>query len=446
MGRINVILKYPNSTLEHFFVNVVFDQFFLSSIVGTNHPFSQSQAEKAIGKVGGQQAQTNETTGDITQLTESQLSHWGKELPNETQLTISSPTPANTLASTHNQEKIETRKDSSTLDDEIYDSDSSSVDDSNEVGTHMGSQTIDGVRKSTQVRNKKSENASFVDIADMELEKLERILQTFGENEAVFTTLTEAAKEIDVPLDQYLPEPQSLDEIMRLPPQIQRDWLAACKKEFKFIIENETLDGGEQELQVGDEVIPCMLIFKAKVTSRGFLDKLKARCVACGDLQVKSNDPEHLWSPCVFSRTFKMFVAEAVKRGRPIRQLDFIGAFCQAYMKSRLFLQLPKEFAFLLPEYAKYFEKPRLLNKSLYGTDVAAKVWNQDLTEWLTTNTIVPFHQSEVDPSLFVHRNGEEYIFMVIYVDDSLYFGSTKELEEKFTTAMSKCFKLELQG
>ena len=70
---------------------------------------------------------------------------------------------------------------------------------------------------------------------------------------------------------------------------------------------------GGETLKIGDEVIPCMLIFKAKVTSRGFLDKLKAQCVAQGDLQVKSNDPDHLWSPCVFAPTFKMFVTEAVK-------------------------------------------------------------------------------------------------------------------------------------
>ena len=189
-----------------------------------------------------------------------------------------------------------------------------------------------------------------------------------------------------------------------------------------------------------------MLIYKAKITSRGFLDKLKARCVARGDLQVKSNDPEHLWSPCVFTRTFKMFIAKAVKNNRPVFQLDFIGAFCQAYMKSRLFLQLPKEYAFLLPEHSQYFNGPRLLKKSLYGTDVAAKVWNADLTEWLTNNDIVPFHQSQVDPSLFIHRDGEKYIYMVVYVDDSLYFGSSTEIEQKFTTAMGKRFKLELQG
>ena len=63
-----------------------------------------------------------------------------------------------------------------------------------------------------------------------------------------------------------------------------------------------------------------MINFKAKVTSRGFLDKLKAHCVARGDLQVKSNDPEHLWSPCVFARTFKVFVAEAVRRNKVIKK------------------------------------------------------------------------------------------------------------------------------
>ena len=64
----------------------------------------------------------------------------------------------------------------------------------------------------------------------------------------------------------------------------------------------------------------------------------------------------------------------------------------------------------------------------------------------LVTNSIVPFKQSQVDPSLYVHRDGDEYIFMVIYVDDSLYFGSSPELEKKFTDAMSERFKLELQG
>ena len=189
-----------------------------------------------------------------------------------------------------------------------------------------------------------------------------------------------------------------------------------------------------------------MLIFKAKVTSRGFLDKLKARLVACGDLQHKSTDADYLWSPCVFARTFKMFVTRAVILRKAIKQLDFIGAFCQGIMKKKLFLQLPKEYAEIVPEYKEYFESPQLLGKSIYGTDIAAKTWNEDLTEWLTSNNEIKFLQSQVDPSLFIHRNGDEYIFLIIYIDDSLYFGSNKEIEEKFETKLGERFKLDLQG
>jgi hypothetical protein len=117
-------------------------------------------------------------------------------------------------------------------------------------------------------------------------------------------------------------------------------------------------------------------------------------------------------------------------------------------MKKRLFIQLPKEYAHFVPEYEELFESPQLIHKNLYGTDIAAKVWNADLTDWLITNPEISFHQSEIDPSLFVHRNEKkgEYLYLIIYTDDCLYFGSNDELEVKFTNAISKRFKLELQG
>ena len=151
------------------------------------------------------------------------------------------------------------------------------------------------------------------------------------------------------------------------------------------MVENQTFDKDDKP-NPGDEIIPAIFVFKAKVTSRGFLDKLKARCVARGDSQQKSSDPDSVWSPCVFARTFKLFVAQAVKKKRAIKQLDFVGAFCQAKMQSRLFLQLPKEYSEVIPEYEEYFKEPKLIKKSIYGTDFAAKLWNHDLTIWLTTN------------------------------------------------------------
>ena len=194
-------------------------------------------------------------------------------------------------------------------------------------------------------------------------------------------------------------------------------------------------------------MVPSIVIFKAKITSCGFLDKLNAICVARGDLQHTSIDPDVLWSPCVFERTFKMFVAQAVKHNRPINQLDFIGAFCQALVKDCQLLQLPKEYSHLLPpEYVECFDKPQLLSKSIYALNIAAKAWEEDLTEWFTLNSVIKFTVSEVDASLFVYRHGNDFIYLIIYNDDCLYFGSSNDFEDKFTKGLSKCFKLETQG
>jgi hypothetical protein len=118
-------------------------------------------------------------------------------------------------------------------------------------------------------------------------------------------------------------------------------------------------------------------------------------------------------------------------------------------MKRRLFLQLPKEYINDLPEeHKEYFAKPQLMNKSIYGTDFAHKVFADDLQEWLVSNEEMPFVISEVDPSLYIHRNEvkEEFLFLVCYVDDCCYYGSSNEIETRFGEVLKKRFDLELQG
>ena len=168
-----------------------------------------------------------------------------------------------------------------------------------------GSQIDHGVRRSTRILN----STAFL---AQELTN-DTMCQAFDEFESAFQALDTAAELLDIPIGPYLPEPKSLADVKRLPLSIQKDWIKTVIKEFKgVIVDNSTFRRGEQP-QIGDEVIPAMIIFKAKVTSRGLLDKLKARLVARGDFQHKSGDPDNLWSPCVFARTFKMFVVKAVQ-------------------------------------------------------------------------------------------------------------------------------------
>ena len=105
-----------------------------------------------------------------------------------------------------------------------------------------------------------------------------------------------------------------------------------------------------------------MIVFKVKVTSKGFLDKLKARIVARGDLMDRGD--EGTWSGCFSGKTVKCFLVDAAHHKRNAKQLDFIGAFLQTLARGRLWIQLPKEYAEYLPELAHYFDSPQLLNKT----------------------------------------------------------------------------------
>ena len=433
-------------------MDVVFDQSFLSSPIGTSIPFAGAQPHKSIGPLRGVQGTITETTGDITNITDTSVSHWGTTTTFDIPHSVQQPNTNHFAPLANNDNDSDNSSSSSS-------SSSSSPEhiDNDSVEPPTGLHIIDGLRRSSRVRHQTNRLSPHLDSRQtygdgsissaLESSDLacEFVATTMAENESIFSTLESAADVNDVPITPYLPEPKTLKDIKSLPPNIRDDWLKATKKEIKFLIENDTFQPDEQ-IQLGDEVIPAMIIYKAKVTSRGYLDKLKARCVARGDLEIKSVDPDDLWSPCVFARTFKMFVAQAVKLGHAIKQLDYIGAFCQGIMQKRLFIQLPTEYAELVPEYADYFSRPQLIRKSIYGTLVAAKIWNHDLTQWLLHNDIIPFHQSDIDPSLFIHRRGSRYLFMIIYVDDSLYFGSDQEIESLFETSLGGRFKIDVLG
>ena len=146
-------------------VDVVFDQFMLSNISGTIFPFAQSQPEIDIGKVGGPVKTIHEATGNLTNLTDHELCHWGEDTPRDT------PKPCT-------------------------------------------SDALTGKRRSAWLR--KLENALSSISNDFEITKAEQIIDTFEEIESTFSLLEEEAQEQDIPLDPYLPEPKNLNDIKML--------------------------------------------------------------------------------------------------------------------------------------------------------------------------------------------------------------------------------------
>ena len=91
-----------------------------------------------------------------------------------------------------------------------------------------------------------------------------------------------------------------------------------------------------------------MDFYKAKIQSDGSLDKIKLRIVIRRDLQ-KNELVRDNWSPTDPMWTLKYFLADANNHKAVVHQLDFIGAFLQAKVKNRAFVNLDDRYTDYFP-------------------------------------------------------------------------------------------------
>ena len=108
------------------------------------------------------------------------------------------------------------------------------------------------------------------------------------------------------------------------------------------------------------------LVLKVKLTSEGNWDKAKARICIRGDIQ-NMQTQEDTWSPTSSKKTLRLFLADMAKCNSRIKQLDYIGAFLQAPVRSKIYVSLPSQYVEICPEYAQYYRRPLKLLKSCYG-------------------------------------------------------------------------------
>jgi hypothetical protein len=257
--------------------------------------------------------------------------------------------------------------------------------------------------------------------------------------------IAEVSPVIDAPgadASIFEPAPSNLREILKQKdPRIKEAWLKAYYKEIKVLITSGTLS--IEKMLPGEVAIPTMETNRVKLLSDGTLDKLKNRIVVRGDLQNKQS-LEDKWSPTASFRSLKMFLAHAARLKVRVRQMDFIGAFLQAKVRSRVFIKMPAVYGEIFPEFKEYCGVPVRLIKSMYGMSLSGKYWYQELQEWLLENS---FMQSKVI-ACFFWKNFEDgsKIYLLDYVDDCLYYGTSEASLKIFEKEISARFDLTLMG
>lgn len=228
----------------------------------------------------------------------------------------------------------------------------------------------------------------------------------------------------------YFPPPTNVIQVIRYKDAKKKSgWLKALKKELKTLIDSGTFK--KEACKPNEIVIPTTEANKIKLDQDGNIDKLKVRICVRGDIHKRRNtlmeDPH---SPAASMRMSMMIMAEAVRHKSRLFQLDVIGAFLQARMRSRVLIMLPKIYGEVFPEFKAYCGIPLLLLKAMYGMTLSGKYWYEEFQEWLES---IGFKTCPTCPVMFTRTEKDgTFIRLIVYIDDCLYFATSDATREKF--------------
>jgi hypothetical protein len=105
--------------------------------------------------------------------------------------------------------------------------------------------------------------------------------------------------------------------------------------------------------------------------------------------------------------------------GWKLHQMGVNTTFCNSDIEEEVYIKKPK--VFVIHDERYYVCR---LKKSMYGLKQATCAWYEKMDGFLM---ILCFNKSVVDPTLYYHIVDNEYLILVLYVDD-IFLTNSKSL------------------
>lgn len=210
-------------------------------------------------------------------------------------------------------------------------------------------------------------------------------------------------------------------------------WKEAIDREMQTLKENNTWEICDPPRN--DKVVSSKWVFKIKRGNQNS-PQYKARLVARGFEQDDILDLNECYAPVAKLSTVRLFVTIATKLNLPIIQMDVTGAFLYGEINEKVYVSLPE---------GAYSGDNNIvkLNKSLYGLKNSPKCWNIKFNAVMLKEGFV---RSNCDSCLYTKCNDSDQIYLLIYVDDVLIFGTNDCLVLQLKNVLNQVFKMKDLG
>ncbi|GJV80787.1 retrovirus-related pol polyprotein from transposon TNT 1-94 [Tanacetum coccineum] len=185
-------------------------------------------------------------------------------------------------------------------------------------------------------------------------------------------------------------------------------------------------------------IITLKWIFKVKLDELGGVLKNKARLVARGYRQEEGIDFEESFAQVARLEAVRIFIAFAAHMNMVVYQMDVKIAFLNGIICEEVYVSQPDRF--VDGGNPNYVYK---LKKALYGLKPALRAWYDLLSSFLLSQK---FSKGNVDPTLFIRREGKDILLVQIYVDDIIFASTAPDLCDSFSDVMCSKFKMSMMG
>lgn len=216
-----------------------------------------------------------------------------------------------------------------------------------------------------------------------------------------------------------LTSPKTIHEIEQRPDS--QSWHEAMAYEEESMLKNEVFTHDFDRSAI-KHPISSRWVFKLKLLPDGTIARYRARLVARGYSQIPEQDFFETYSPVIRHETVRILFHVAGHKKLKTKHVDIETAFLIPKLNETLHLRFPNG-------------RIVLLNKPIYGLKQGSIYWNQDVDNTMKEFNLTP---SIADPCVYHLLDGKEELYVGVFVDDFLCFGTENLLHKFYAFIASK--------
>lgn len=215
----------------------------------------------------------------------------------------------------------------------------------------------------------------------------------------------------------------------------EAQWFGAIDRELTSIADNKTWVIVDKPSNV--QILDSKWVFSFKDYESKDVDQYKARLVIRGFAQ-KDNTYKYdeLYSPVAKMTTIRTLLSVGNQRNYKFEQYDVKTAFLNGELQEDIYMYAPKG---LTIDPGKVLK----LKKALYGLKQAAKCWNDQFNKFMCK---LGFVMSDNDTCLYVKKDKDKFVYLLLYVDDIIVTSDDQELLNHMRDELKCTFKIKDKG